>query len=418
MLVQFYTPILAGYGILSFMPEQTKPLTAAQTKRWQYVFGGIAFVFLAGLLGRDIIKNIYSSFFSLQDVGKALAHSYGQLNPTVVEAMFDFVFSSVVTDILIGSVLAAIVLGAFYLYQKGKLSASAVFAVVAVAVLVDLWRVAWKPEEPRSRQESLQSMPTPDYVKAIQKDTSLFRTLKIVDGQPVYDNSLAYWRIQNAYGYQGAKMRIYQDMVDVAGLGNPVTQQLMNIKYIISNREINSPAYVAIYNSPEMKVYQSQFALPRVFFVNRCVVDDGLDVLKKIAATSFDPRDMAFSQDSITEHIDAPMPGVNAVVLRYGIQDMTIRATATGNNLLFISEAYYPKGWKASIDGKETNILRLDYMFRGVVVPPGTHTVEMKFEPASFTRGRTLSLFSNIVVLAGLVAQIIVVYAKRKKAAN
>jgi len=59
--------------------------------------------------------------------------------------------------------------------------------------------------------------PTPEFVKILQQDTTTFRVLKIHDGQPIYDNSLAYWRISNAYGYQGAKMRIYQDMVDVAG---------------------------------------------------------------------------------------------------------------------------------------------------------------------------------------------------------
>ena len=47
---------------------------------------------------------------------------------------------------------------------------------------------------------------------------SPYRVLEFENGNPPYNNKLAYWRIQNAYGYQGAKMRRYQDLVDVVGL--------------------------------------------------------------------------------------------------------------------------------------------------------------------------------------------------------
>jgi uncharacterized membrane protein YfhO len=80
-----------------------------------------------------------------------------------------------------------------------------------------------------------------------------------------------------------------------------------------------------------------------------------------------------------------------------------MNVTATGNNLLFLSESYYPNGWKAYLDGSETPIYRLDYLFRGVVVPAGTHRLEMKFEPRSYAMGKNLSLGMNVVLLAALV---------------
>ena len=101
--------------------------------------------------------------------------------------------------------------------------------------------------------------------------------------------------------------------------------------------------------------------------------------------------------------------------MHYGIQDLKVRTTATGSNLLFLSEAYYPKGWKAFIDEKEVDILRLNYLFRGVVIPQGNHTLEMKFEPASFSTGRQISLASNIIILIGITIQGIIVIRRRKK---
>ncbi|MFZ1979103.1 MAG: hypothetical protein WAV76_14205, partial [Bacteroidota bacterium] len=85
MLVQFFTPILAGYGILSFLPEDKKSFTPVQIKQWKYIFVGIAGLFLIVLLGGDLFKDVYQSFFPLQEVGKSLSHTYGQLNSEVVE---------------------------------------------------------------------------------------------------------------------------------------------------------------------------------------------------------------------------------------------------------------------------------------------------------------------------------------------
>jgi uncharacterized membrane protein YfhO len=93
--------------------------------------------------------------------------------------------------------------------------------------------------------------------------------------------------------------------------------------------------------------------------------------------------------------------------VRYGTQDLEIKATATGNNLLFVSDTYYPKGWKAYIDGKETEIYRLNYLFRGVIIPQGTHTVLMKFEPATFALGKTISLITNLLILGGIILYLI-----------
>jgi len=415
MLVQFFAPILAGYGILSLISEQNKKITPLQDKRWKYVLGGLAASILAVLIGKGVLKDIYGMFFPLQEVGKTLGRSYGQLNPTVLGMIYDFIFSAVVTDILIGCILMLVVFGTVYYYRKGKIRLSILVVILIVAVLFDLWRIASKPSEPRAQQESIQAMATPDFVKVLQQDTTIFRVLKIRDGQPIYDNSLAYWRIQNAYGYQGAKMRIYQDMVDVAGLGNPLTWQLMNIKYLITNKDESDAGLVQVYKSPDTKVYGVRFWLPRIFFVNRYEVSDNLAMLKKIADRSFDPRDIAYVSEDIKTKIDPPLQGAEAEMIHYGLQNFTIKATATGNNLLFLSEAYYPKGWNAFIDGNEVEILRLNYLFRGVIVPQGKHTIEMKFEPASFSTGRQISRASNILVWIGITIQGIVMVRKRKK---
>jgi hypothetical protein len=402
MLVQIFTPILAGYGIVSFLPEGKKIINPAQAKQWKYIFATLAGLFLVILLGKDIVKSVYQSFFSLQEVGKALAHTYGQLNGEVIEMMFDFVFSTVATDIMIALALLGVTFGAFYYYQKGKIQSGVVYGVLIVVVLFDLWRIASKPHDPITPQEAKQVISTPNYVQALQQDTTQYRVLKLVNGQPIYDNTLAYWRLHNAYGYHAAKLRIYQDMVDVAGMGNPLVWQLMNIKYLITNREDSSAMLTQVYKDKETFVYAFRYWLPHAFLVNNCEVADGITTLNKIASLSFDPRNIAYVPEHLSATLNAPEKGASAVITGYRTQELEVRVNATGNNLLFFSDAYYPKGWKAYVDGREIEILRLDYLFRGVVVPQGTHTVTMKFEPESFALGKNISTLVSILVYGGL----------------
>ena len=72
------------------------------------------------------------------------------------------------------------------------------------------------------------------------------------------------------------------------------------------------------------------------------------------------------------------------------------------------SEVYYGPdlGWHATIDGEETEIVRVNYILRGIELPAGKHTVIMEFRPGSYFWGENLSLISSLfcIGLLGFVA--------------
>jgi LPXTG-motif cell wall-anchored protein len=74
---------------------------------------------------------------------------------------------------------------------------------------------------------------------------------------------------------------------------------------------------------------------------------------------------------------------------------------------------YYEKGWKASIDEKETEILRVNYVLRGLQIPAGKHVITFKFEPQVIQTGSTITLFSFIGMLVLLMGGIY--FEQRKK---
>jgi len=340
-----------------------------------------------------------------------LAAKFGD-NAAIV---YKIVTGMIANEIMVGLLLLTVALGGFYLYQIQKIKTSLLTVIIVVVVLVDLWRVNSKPMDPQPHKDSQALFNTPEYVTFIKQDTTQYRTLEFEQGQPPYNNTLAYWRIQSAYGYQGAKMRQIQDMFDVAGLGNPLVWGLMNVKYILSDRPDSNQVLQPIHSSNGKYVLYNRSEMPRAFFVRRYEVAKGLDILTKIKEMSFDPRDVAFLMDDPKLSLDVPQSGVSATYTHFGIQDIALNVKATGNNLLFLSESWYPEGWKAYIDGNETPIHRINYMFRGVVIPVGEHSLTMKFEPAGYYLGKTLSLVINILALAGMGYFGFVFISKRNK---
>ncbi len=78
------------------------------------------------------------------------------------------------------------------------------------------------------------------------------------------------------------------------------------------------------------------------------------------------------------------------------------------NSFLTLSEVYYPHGWKAYIDGKETEIFKTNYILRGIQVPSGNHKVEFVFEPKEFTFGIYASSISFFGVMGILIFSLVV----------
>jgi uncharacterized membrane protein YfhO len=74
--------------------------------------------------------------------------------------------------------------------------------------------------------------------------------------------------------------------------------------------------------------------------------------------------------------------------------------------LAVFSEIYYKDGWKAYIDDKETPIVKVNYVLRGLAVPAGDHTIKFEFKPASITSARQIAGVASILLWLSLVSMI------------
>lgn len=69
-----------------------------------------------------------------------------------------------------------------------------------------------------------------------------------------------------------------------------------------------------------------------------------------------------------------------------------------GGGLLVIASAWYP-GWVARVDGHALPLQPVDLALSGLCVPPGTHTVELTYEPASWRNGVLASAVGALALL-------------------
>jgi uncharacterized membrane protein YfhO len=67
--------------------------------------------------------------------------------------------------------------------------------------------------------------------------------------------------------------------------------------------------------------------------------------------------------------------------------------------MLVVRDTFY-QGWQATVDGQATPVLRADFLYRAVPMPPGTHLVELHFRSRAFERGLVISAIAGLLTLA------------------
>lgn len=82
----------------------------------------------------------------------------------------------------------------------------------------------------------------------------------------------------------------------------------------------------------------------------------------------------------------------------YKPHEVRVKTNSNLPKLLFLSDNWYP-GWKASVDGDETEILRANYTFRAVALVPGEHDVKFYYDNNIFKTGAVISAVCLLILL-------------------
>jgi hypothetical protein len=98
---------------------------------------------------------------------------------------------------------------------------------------------------------------------------------------------------------------------------------------------------------------------------------------------------------------DLPGKGQGTARLREETPErLVLEVRAGAPALLVVGDTFFP-GWRAKVDGREAPILRASLVGRAIPVGPGSHEVELWYEPLALKTGLRISLVSLTAILAG-----------------
>jgi hypothetical protein len=129
-------------------------------------------------------------------------------------------------------------------------------------------------------------------------------------------------------------------------------------------------------------VYENPRALPRVMVVPDYQIADFDDLIRN-GWPNVDPRrTVLLGEPPATSPRSADSRAVagSARIERYGNTEIDIEADAPDGGFLVLNDVWHP-WWRAEVDGRPTDILKANVLFRAVPVGPGTHRVHFAFEP-------------------------------------
>jgi hypothetical protein len=232
----------------------------------------------------------------------------------------------------------------------------------------------------------------------ILQDTSYYRVFDIRQGLSValgMQGAAPSYFHKSIGGYHPAKLSIYQDLIEHQLSKFPASMpsvNMLNTKYIIQG---DASGNGTVYTNPD--------ALGAAWFV-KALRFETTPMAVMNALSNFSPRDTAilFSAD---QNILTQPGSDNTASIRLIKNDNDVviyQSASAANGFAVFSEIYYDKGWTAYIDGKETPILRTNYVLRGLNIPAGNHEVRFEFRPRSYYTGQPIANIAGLLVFVFL----------------
>ena len=103
------------------------------------------------------------------------------------------------------------------------------------------------------------------------------------------------------------------------------------------------------------------------------------------------------------------------IKMRYNDNDIIAYQSSSHNSEFAVfSEIYYDAGWVATIDGKESPIIRTNYVLRGLQVPAGKHEIRFEFKPSTITNSNKAAIGASAIIWLLLIWAFIIQFKKPK----
>ena len=366
------------------------------------ITGGLCLVF--ALFGGSMFSFVSSNDASIQ----------AQLPDWAFTAIIDERASILRSDSFRSFIFIVLAAGVIWLFANQKIKKTWMIAALGIIVVADMWPVDKRFfndsnfVSPKQFKGGFETLP---YEKAIMADNDPhFRVFNLTTS--TFNDSRTSYNLKSLGGYSAAKLRRYQDIIDVyLSKVNLDVASMLNAKYIITQGEdgratpmrnpgaLGNAWYVTSLNVVATPTEECT-VLGEVNLANTIVVGDDF----KQYVSGFKPA----------------AEGSTITLTSYAPNELTYKSESSADGTVVFSEVYYPYGWKAYIDGKPAEIFRANYLLRAINIPAGQHDIRMEFRPESVEKGDKIAIVLVLIMYAtvlGLIAGTLIKRGRQHKSA-
>lgn len=374
---------VATMGVFTLKEIFQNKINKEDTLKYLKISGGITagFCLLVAIMGDGL--------FSIGNDGDArLAEQYGAL---FVDALNEDRLSLMKSDAWRSFLFIGLAIATIWLFVLGKVKNNIALILIGALILVDLWGVdrRYINKDSFTKKSSQSNLFAPRPVdQQILRDPDLsYRVLDL--SVNTFNSAQTSYYHQTIGGYSAAKLQRYQDIIDYhISKNNSEVFDMLNTRYIIDQKQ---------------QLQRNPRALGNAWFV---------EDIKKVSTPNEEIESLnGFKADSTAIVLDKEFdnyvgnfnPKKNGTIelTKYVPDRLEYKSNTSSEQFAVFSEIWYgpDKGWKAYIDNKEVPFVRANYVLRGMKIPAGEHKIEFKFQPTSYTIGKTAATISSIIIL-------------------
>ena len=414
VIAEFTIPLLAMMGLKAIVDD---PTLLGRKMRWVYVSfsltGGLCLLFA-------LMPTAFFDFNSVADrmqLSQYVSQEYlGPMLDNIAKvraAVFTADCWRSFWVIVIGLVILLV-------YKFGKLKTPVMAGALLVLCLVDLWTVNKRYlNDSMFVDKTMREQPISKSAaeEQILQDQSLdFRVFNLASDTFNENQTSLYFK--SVGGYHTANLRRDQEMIDayIAPEKNTLFKAVVEAQGDITKVKgdslfpvlnmLNTKYFIFPLQNNQTLPMQNPYAMGNAWMVDKvtyvATANEEIDGVGKV-----DLRHEAVADKRFEETLGASIAQDSTSVvtlLSYEPNRLKYEVNSEKGGVVVFSEIYYP-GWTATVDGKEVELGRVNYILRALRVEGGNHQVELAFFPRSITITETIAYCSyGVLILLLLLA--------------
>ncbi len=300
-----------------------------------------------------------------------------------------------------------------YLYWKKRVGVEILSLILIPMIIIDTWRIdkdflATIPlENARQYEKQQQNIEAYEFIK--QYDRTAYRVFPdhVVQNDRIF-NKFEYTGINMVTGFIDFTLWRYDNILRNLNFNS---LNLLDVKYIVSVRDFPQGLFEQVYLKDGVKVYLNKSALP-FYYVRKnwivekdenkvfSMVNGGVVNLYNTAVIEKEPP-KEYQKINTDDSVEVIFLNEDKYYSK-GLGEYNFKIKSSSPGLLVVSDNYHP-GWHCYIDGKEVEIYKVNYLWKGGFFPAGEHQVDFKFIARDIVLSRRIMFsFMGLFLMAFL----------------